>query len=349
MLLQTSAESETRTLTIVGAVVVACGLVVAAFFAINPFANRRADQMSLAIDTPYVVQGVVAGTAVVMHGVEIGKVTGISPLPSGGVQLNADLDKAPTAGLTDAMQIDFRPANYFGVTGINITPGAGGQVLRDGMHIDKVPKGNFTLQALLTRLGELSTGVITPQLVSVIDRTTRYTDAMNPLIESMLIVANSLAQVQTVPTARLLANVTGMSVAFPGLLNSATDLGDYVSHADYNWMHKGLGDNTDEEWNRTFGLPTIEATANGIFGSLGTLEGSHVADLLPLVNGVQAITDTGPPLLRPDGVAQMLVELRTRFEKLYSGTAEQRALQVRIQLDALPGVAAPLGVQGPPQ
>jgi len=44
----------------------------------------------------------------------------------------------------------------------------------------------------------------------------------------------------------------------------------------------------------------------------------------------------------------MLVELRTRFEKLYSGTPEQRALRVRIVLDDLPGVAAPLGVMGAP-
>jgi hypothetical protein len=42
----------------------------------------------------------------------------------------------------------------------------------------------------------------------------------------------------------------------------------------------------------------------------------------------------------------MLVELRSRFEKLYAGTPEQRALQVRIVLDSLPGVAAPLGVLG---
>jgi hypothetical protein len=214
------------------------------------------------------------------------------------------------------------------------------------MHIKTVPKGNFTLQALLTRLGALSTRVITPQLVEVIDRTTRYTDALNPLIDTMLIAANAVAHIQTVPTARLLANTTGLSVAFPGLLSATTDAGDAIAHADMNWMHKGLGDNTTEEWYKTFGIPTVEQLTNGIFGSIGRLESSHSADLLPLVNGIQAITDTAPPLLRPEGLAQTLVELRTRFEKLYKGTPEQRALQVRIVLDSLPGVAAPLGVMG---
>jgi ABC-type transporter Mla subunit MlaD len=305
------------------------------------------DGISLAIDTPYVVQGVVAGTPVVMHGVQVGKVTSVSSSAGGGVLLDADLQRTPVAGLTDTMQIDFRPANYFGVTGINITPGTGGQALRDGMHVVTTPRGNFTMQALLSRLGELSTGVITPQLVSVIDRATRYTDALDPLIETMLIAANAVAQVQTVPTARLLTNTTGLSVAFPGMLNAATDVGDYVGDASANYLHRGLGDNTEDQYRKI--VATIDSVANGLFGEIGRLEYSHVADLLPLVNGVQALTDTVPPLLRPDGVAQMLVDLRTRFEKLYSGTPDQRALQVRIVLDSLPGVAAPLGVMGAPQ
>jgi hypothetical protein len=42
----------------------------------------------------------------------------------------------------------------------------------------------------------------------------------------------------------------------------------------------------------------------------------------------------------------LLAELRSRFEKMYAGTPEQRALRVRIVLDSLPGVAAPLGAMG---
>ncbi|WP_273735325.1 MlaD family protein [Mycolicibacterium septicum] len=347
VLLQTSAESETRTLAVIGLVLVLCALAVTGFIVINPLAGKAPDRVALVIDTPYVVQGVVPGTAVISHGVEIGKVTGVSKLSGGGVQLIADLQKKAAAKLTDAMQIDFRPANYFGVTGINITPVAGGQALRDGMRMTKTPKGNFTLQAMLSRLGELSNKVITPQMISVIDKATRYTDGLDPLIETMMIAANAVAEVQTVPTAQLLANTTGLSVAFPGFLNSLTDAATDIAHGDTNFIHKGMGDLTDDEWSNQL-IPTLEQVSNGIFASLGRLEASHVADLLPLVNGLQAITDTAPPLLRPDGLAQMLVELRTRFEKLYAGTPEQRALQVRIVLDSLPGVAAPLGVQGTP-
>jgi hypothetical protein len=331
-------------LTTIGAALVLCCLAVAGLFVVNPLGARAQDRISVAIDTPYAVQGVATGTAVVMHGVEVGKVMALSSLPGGGVRLDVGLQKTPVAGLTDAMQIDFRPANYFGVTGINITPGAGGQALRDGMQINTVPKGNFTIQAMLSRLSQLSNGVITPQLINVIDRATRYTDALNPLIETMFIAANAVAQVQTVPTARLLANTTGLSVVFPSFLNATTDVGDDIAHSDASYMHKGLGDDTEEEYRAI--VVTVEAVVNGLFGSIGKLEGSHVADLLPLVNGIKPITDAFPPLLRPVGVGDMLVELRSRLEKLYAGTPEQRALQVRIVLDSLPGVAAPLGVMG---
>ena len=345
MLLQTSAESETRTLTIIGAAVVLCCVAAAGLYMVNPFGGRANDRISVVIDTPYAVQGVDKGTPVVMHGVEVGKVTGVSSLPGGAVRLNASLQETPVAGLTDTLGIDFRPANYFGVTGINLTPGTGGRALRDGTRINTVPKGNFTLQALLSRLGQLSTGVITPQLITVIDRATRYTDALDPLIETVLIATDSLAKVQRVPTARLLANTTGLSVAFPSFINAAADGGDAFAHADKNWMHKGIGDLSEEEVH-SFLIPTINAGSNGIFLAVGTLEATHVADLLPLINGIQSITDAVPPLLRPIGVGDTLVELRKRFEQLYAGTPEQRAMKVRIVLDSLPGVAAPLGVMG---
>jgi hypothetical protein len=75
---------------------------------------------------------------------------------------------------------------------------------------------------------------------------------------------------------------------------------------------------------------------------------SHVGDLLPLVDSIKALTDVVPPLIRPEAIGNMLVELRSRFEKMYAGSPEERALKVRIVLDSLPGVAAPLSAMGGP-
>jgi hypothetical protein len=84
----------------------------------------------------------------------------------------------------------------------------------------------------------------------------------------------------------------------------------------------------------------------GVFADVGKLESKHVGDLLPVTDTVKALTDVVPPLIRPAGFAHLLAELRSRFEKMYAGTPEQRALRVRIVLDSLPGVAAPLGAMG---
>jgi hypothetical protein len=340
-------EAEKRVLTIVGIAVVLCLAAASLLVVFNPFRNRPAGLMSVTIDTPYVGQGVNKGTAVVMHGVPVGEVTGVVNLPDGGVRVLADLQRTPVAGLTNTMELDFRPINYFGVTGVNLIAGSGGQPLRDGMHINATPTGNFTLQALLSRLGDVSTGVLTPQLIHVIERATRYTDALDPLIETALIAGNTVAQVQTVSTAQLLTNAAGLSAVFPSLSNALAATGDNFIHNDENFNHHSVMDYTDDEFEQKY-IPTMEISSERVFNDLGRLESTHVGDLLPMIEGTKALVDVVPPLIRPEGFAQMLAEFRSRFEKMYGGTPDQRALNVRVVLDSLPGVAAPIAAVGGP-
>jgi len=337
MLLRATEESETRTLTVVGAVVVLCAAAVTGLLVgIKPFGGRGDDVIAVAISTPYVGQGVDKGTAVILHGVKVGEVTDVSSLPGGGVRLDTEMQAKPVAGLTDTMKIDFRPANYFGVTGVNLIAGAGGRALHDGASIRTEPKGNFALQTLLSRLGDLSSTVLTPQLVHVVDKVTRYTDGLDPLLETMLITANAVADTQTVPTSRLLANATGISVVFPSFVSQATDAGDHFSH----------GDLADSDLFKAKVKPIMDEAKVGLFGTVGRLEYSHVEDLLPAVDSVKALTDVVPALIKSEDVAHMLVDLRARLEKLYGGTPEQRAIQVKLVLDSLPGVASAAGLPG---
>lgn len=380
-LLHTTAESEDKTLTRVGHIAV-LGVIIAAvlYFVIDPF-GRESDVVALTIDAPYVGQGVAAGTPIMMHGVTIGEVTSVSSVTSGGVRMTADLQPAPTRGLTDSMGIDYRPSNYFGVTGINVTPAADGNPIRNGMQLNVIPKGNFALQALLYRFGELSNGVFDQRLISVIDRATRYVDGLNPLLETALVVAQSVAAVQTISTEQLLRNATGISVAFPGFTEAATRSADMLMQSFY-----GRGANTPEKmeaakkfdnfypaygptyqqlWDRNAQLwlnsnsltneyfekhydSVISAGQNELFTPVGVLESSHVADLFPLIESVRALTDTVPKTFSPENFASTLTEVRSRFERMYAGSGDQRALQVRIVLDRLPGVAGPLAAMGQP-
>lgn len=345
MLFRVSEEDEARRLTWIGLALVLCLALVGALFVLNPFRGRPPNQLSLTIDTPYTGQGVVKGTALIMHGVRVGEVKTVSSMADGAVRLDVNLQSTAAAGLTDALGIDFRPANYFGVTGINVVKGEGGQPLRDGMRIDTVPRGNFALQTLLSRLGQITQGVVTPQLIGVIDRSTRYIDGLQPLLETMVTVTKAVDKVQTVSTARLLTNATGLSVAFPAFTNALINTGTEFDKSGLVVFDEGGGPVTEEFWNNTY-LPAVELTANGLFGAAGKLESSHVSDLLPVVNVTKIMSDIVPGLVRPTDIASTLVELRSRFEALYGGSPEQRALQVHIVLDALPGMAAPLGAMG---
>lgn len=362
MLFRMSAEAEARRLAIIGLVVLLSFAAVCYLLIANPFGRRAADEVSVVLELPYVGQGVGMGTPLMMHGVTVGKVAAVTSLSDGNVRLTADLQAAPIAGLTDTFGVDFRPANYFGVTGINLVPGSGGHPLHDGTHIVTVPLGNFTLQALLSRLGEITGGVVTPQLVDVVNKATRYTDGLNPLIESMLTAAGSVTKVQTVSTEQLLRNTAGISVAFPSFVDDATAAGysfnQGAGFVTFNVSNNGAmpvpGLNsvpgqpvTDDYWNHR-AIATLDVMANSFFGALGKLLSSHVSDLLPAVNLVQTLTDPVPGLVTPDGVGDMLVQLRTRFEKLYGGTPEQRALQVHIVLDQLPGVQSAVNAVGTP-
>lgn len=360
-----SAEAETRRLTMIGIALTLCVAAVFLMAAFNPLAKPATDRISVRLDMPYVGQGVADGTPMMLHGVRVGEVTDVKSMPNGTVRLDAYLQSLPTSGLTDSVGVDFRPANYFGVTGINLIPGQGGSPLRDGLQLTTVPKGNFTLQALLARLGEITGGVVTPQLVSVVDRATRYTDGLNPMIETILTAADAVKNVQTVSTEQLLRNATGISVAFPSFIDGATaagygfnQRGGFVTfnvsgeaalpgQDDVDEIAMPGNPQSEEYWQKR-SRATLDLLANSFFGALGKLLSSHPSDLLPAVGLIKTLTDTVPGLVSPPGIADTLKELRTRFEKLYAGSPEQRALQVHIVLDNLPGIQAPIDAMGGP-
>lgn len=368
-MLHRSAKSEERILALIGTGVTLTAILAVLVTLANPFGGRPPHQISVAIETPYVGQGVRPGSAVVMHGVKVGEVTSVASLPGGDVRLVTDLQNQPVAGLTDALHIDFRPINYFGVPGVNITPGLDGQPLRDGSRISLVPNGNFTLSQLLSELGMVSDAALTPQVIKVVDRVTRYTDGLNPLLETLLIATTAVADVQTVPTAQLLSNMAPAITALPPFVQAFIDGG--ARHADFDYYPertstpppattgpkitppyvdqvsvKNFADETEDYVNNVMKV-YLDTASNGLFAAIGKLESSHVDDLLPMIDGIKSLSDMVPPLLRPDDVAQTLEEMRSRFENLYAGNGEQRALQVQILLDSFPGVAAPLGVAPP--
>ena len=219
--------------------------------------------------------------------------------------------------------------------------------------------------SVLAAVGILGGASVTPQLIKVIDRVTRYTDGLNPLFETAVTVTRTVDAAQTVPTERLLANASSAIGSFTPFTDAVVTAG--TRFIDYNWYpEKNYGSaassgpkltfpfmqgtkvenlaDESEAYFRRSAYHTTDLLANGLFNSAGKLLMSHVDDLFPLISGIKAITDTGPVLLRPQDIAEKLSELRSRFKNLYAGHGDQHAISVRILLDSLPGVAAPVGI-----
>ncbi|OHV06248.1 hypothetical protein BKN37_03005 [Mycobacterium talmoniae] len=369
MLLRVDEQRHARILTLIGAGFFAVLLMVLlAYAVITPSGRVAKNTIAVAIETPYVGQGVDNGTAVILHGVKMGEVTRISKLTGSRVRMDVELESGATKGLTDAVGIDFRPANYFGVTGVNLLPADHGQALRNGASISVTPAGNLTLQTLLYRLGELSHDVVTPQLVSVMDRATRYTDALNPLFETMILVSTTVADIQTVSTEQLLRNTAAISVGLPPFLDAAISTGnaylmndagvgfDPAKNRENNTLLRYYDDQMLKYYNETSQLLATDpdkfvfgrfreyfkGARLDLFSRFGDLEASHMYDLFPLLDQTRVMADVVPRLVNPADLADKLGELRSRLERMYAGSGDQRALQVRIVLDELPGVAAPL-------
>lgn len=371
-LLRVSEQRQSRIFTMIGAGFVALLLVLVLVYAtvLRPSGRAAEDTISVAIETPFVGQGVADGTAVIMHGVEVGKVTEVSRVAGDRVRLDVELQKGSTEGLTDAVGIDFRPANYFGVTGVNLVPADRGRLLVNGTLINVESAGNLTLQTLLYRLGELTHDVVTPKLVSVMDRATRYTDALNPLFETMILASTAVADVQTVSTEQLLRNATGITAGLPSFLDGMLSAGhgyvwnaggahvdpddiraknQYLKYYDQkkvDYFNSAVDDLAANPDKFIFGRlrAYFEGAKFDLFSKMGDLEGSHTYDLFPLLEHARVMADVVPRLVDPKDLGDKLGELRSRLERMYEGSGDQRALQVRIVLDQLPGVAAPLGV-----
>ncbi|OBH05882.1 MlaD family protein [Mycobacterium sp. E1747] len=374
-LLERSEESEATLLTRLGTILLLSLVVILVIYlAVKQFAPPATNVVSVRLRVPYSGQGVEPETPVIMHGVKIGEVSSVSSLAGGGVQFDLKLQANSVRDLTDSLQIDYRPSNYFGVTGINVQPGQGGQRLRNGMQLTIAPQGNYSLQALLYRLGEITHGVLDDRLISVMNRGTQYVDAFRPLIETALIVSTTVTDVQTVSTERLLRNATGISVAFPGTADALIGVGNDFIHNYFGdkskpenaellrskmkfWpamdeAHRKQYETNQQKWfanmdNDNYNVRVwdviMDKAKSDLFAKVGALEYSHVNDLFPLIESLRGLTDTAPKIFDPDVFGATITELRTRFERMYASSGDLHALPVRIVLDRVPGVESALG------
>ena len=109
----------------------------------------------------------------------------------------------------------------------------------------------------------------TPQLISVLDRAVQYTDGLTPLIETVLIATHAVASVQTVSTARLLTNTTGIAVAFPSFTDALLGSGEGFTAVPRRYDAQDWVNGIQE---------VMRVGSTELFGGFGRVESNYVDD-----------------------------------------------------------------------
>lgn len=309
----------------------------------------RIDQprtLDLSIDVPYVAPGIRPGAKVIVRGNEVGEVSSLTRFDDSSIRMGLALRPTAVKGLTDNFGIDFRPANYFGVTALNLVGRPGGGHVVSGQVFDRRPAGDYSMSTMIEKGSLVVSGTLTDSMIQSLDKIIRYTDGLTPLIQTGVVLANRVAQTQQAMPSVLLADMNRILDVVPYFSSQFADTLYNLYDSDLNRLPDGsfgVDDAVMTELDQG-----LDLAGGGLFGAAGTLVSSHPAQLLPVTQMVAALSDAVPNLLGGGAAASKLSTLVDRYNGAFTGPVGHKALNLRIVLDDLPAMATPLALTGLP-
>lgn len=302
-----------------------------------PALTPRDDRlMSVTIDAPAVGPGVENGTEVMLRGAPIGKVTGLHVNSDGTSSITVDLERSLAHGMGQDFVVDFRPKNYFGITGINVVdPGdqASGE-LTDGDRVIRRDISDYTMSTMIEQGSDVANGALVPDTMNAIKRVLVYTAAFEPLIHTGVVFADVVARTQQQTPAYLLDRYNDIVTALPPFADGALSAIDSF----YNSALRPAG----EQVQNNFTI-TLKAISDNFFSMVGRLLVSNQGNLVPLVNTVTAAASVlpavGEGVVTPVTVRELLSRLDGAFTR---GGDGQQVLKIRLALQSLPAMAGPI-------
>jgi hypothetical protein len=293
---------------------------------------------------PALGPGVKPGTKVLLHGAEVGEVTEVSAKNADSVTVAVVLQRASAQLITDSVEVDFRPENYFGITALNLAKASDGVPLADGQVIRRSAAPDFTMSTMLEQGSLVLDGTLTKSMISSLDKVVRYADGLAPLIRTGIVVADSVAKSQRELPTVLMNRMNDVLAEFPAFSREAAGALYSIYDSAYNRRPDGsIGvddafmDETDQ---------ALQLAASDLFGKAGALLASHDSELVPLTQLVKSLTDPLPAIIGSGATIDKLIAAVAQVESSFTGTPDQKTLQLRIVMDDLPGVAGPLTRSG---
>ncbi|MBC2639492.1 MULTISPECIES: Mce family protein [unclassified Rhodococcus (in: high G+C Gram-positive bacteria)] len=321
-----------------GVVVTTCAVIAAAVW-VYP-GSAEPDGMPISIDIPYVGPGVDSGTKVILRGGEVGVVTGLERMGADSVRMDLRLDPSQIAGLTDAFDVDFRPQNYFGSTAVNLVGKPGGSELEAHRTLDRTPTGDFTMSTMIEKGSLTVDGTLTDSMIAGLDEVVRYTDGLTPMIDAGLLFADRVAQTQQALPSELLGRVNDILAVFPAFNRQAIDSLTHIYNSTYNQRPDGSVGVDDPFMDETDAGLTL--AAGQLFGQAGQLLKSHGEELTPVTEVVGELAGVVPHLYDGGARPERLRDAVERLDTTFEDSGDGQRLNLRIVLDDLPALAAPL-------
>ncbi|OZC32462.1 hypothetical protein [Gordonia polyisoprenivorans] len=292
--------------------------------------------MSVTIDAPAVGPGVEDGTEVVLRGAPIGKVTGLHVNSDGTSSITVDLERSLAQGMGQDFVVDFRPKNYFGITGISVVnPGdpAAGE-LTDGDHVTRRDIGDYTMSTMIEQGSDVANGTLMPDTMNAIKRVLVYTAAFQPLIHTGVVFADVVARTQQQTPAYLLDRYNDIVTALPPFADGALSAIDSF----YNSALRPAGDEVQNNF-----TITLKAISDNFFSMVGRLLKSNQGNLTPLVDTITSAASVlpavGEGVVTPVTVSDLVSRLDGAFTQ---GADGQQVLKIKLALQSLPAMAGPI-------
>ncbi|WP_162958312.1 MlaD family protein [Nocardia yunnanensis] len=289
-------------------------------------------RLRIQLRTSQIGDGIGPGTTVRLDGVAVGRITAVEPVDQGRQLLSVELDRSQTAGLTDALSVDYAPENLFGISAVTVHPGTGGTPLRPGMVIELGGRvDDVTMGALLRSLTDTATQVLTPKLTALLTQFSSDLRAFAPILRAVVTLARTVSDTQRYASSFLIDQY-GSFLHGLGDFSSATfKLFDSIMNIEVFVNDRPKYDaSVNMIANQTF--PAVGALAD----ALGKYFGPAADMLTPLLSAVAATV--------PDPAAAQanLTDLIDRLDRMFAPGPEGPAIDVAVTLRGVPGLAIPL-------
>lgn len=276
--------------------------------------------------------GIETGSDIVLRGVPVGRVDSVAVDERGQILITMEVDKSIGGSLRSDMKIDFRPKNYFGITGLNIeNVGTTGTPLREGQRVEFGSVADYTMSTMIEQGSDVVEGSLQRPMTDAIRRSLTYSAALQPLIHTGIVVAQVVEKTQQAMPAELIARYNAIVNSLPSFASGAIT-GVY---GIYDTTMRTKGDVIQDR-----ATESLKALASQFFSSVGRLLGSNKTYLSPAAKSLEELASVLPVV--GEGVVTP-ASMRTLLTNLDGALAANKeggsTLKVNLVLDKIPVLA----------